>query len=64
MIVVLKSGVIDKYKLFIVVELIEDVYKLVEVYLEIKIINLGGIKVKFGICSIGKVVNILLEEEE
>lgn len=38
----LKSGVTDKYKLFIVVESIEDAYKLAEAYPEIKTINLGG----------------------
>ncbi|HFF7709384.1 PTS sugar transporter subunit IIB [Enterococcus faecium] len=60
----LKSGVTDKYKLFIVVESIEDAYKLAEAYPEIKTINLGGIKAKPGTRSIGKAVNILPEEEE
>ncbi|BCA84690.1 PTS sugar transporter [Enterococcus saigonensis] len=60
----LKSGVTDKYKLFIVVESVKDAYKLAEAYPEIKIINLGGTKVKEGTRSIGKAVNVLPEEEE
>ena len=59
----LKSGVTDKYKLFIVVESIADAYKLAEAYPEIKHINLGGIKAKEGTRSIGKAVNVLPEEE-
>lgn len=60
----LQSGVTDKYKLFIVVESIEDAYKMAEAYPEIKHINLGGIKAKEGTKSIGKAVNVLPEEEE
>lgn len=60
----LKSGVTDKYKLFIVVESIADAYKLAEAYPEIKRINLGGIKAKEGSRSIGKSVNVVPEEEE
>lgn len=60
----LKSGVTDKYKLFIVVESIEDAYKLALAYPEIKQINLGGIKSKEGTRSIGKAVNVLPKEEE
>lgn len=59
----LQSGVTDKYKLFIVVESIEDAYKLTEKYPEIKEINLGGIKAKEGAKSLGKAVNVLPEEE-
>lgn len=60
----LKSGVTDKYKLFIVVESIEDAYKLACAYPEIKQVNLGGIKSKEGTRSIGKAVNVLPKEEE
>lgn len=60
----LKSGVTDKYKLFIVVESIADAYKLAEAYPEIRRINLGGIKAKDGSRSIGKSVNVVPEEEE
>jgi len=60
----LKNGVTDKYKLFIVVESIEDAYKLAENYPEITKINLGGIKAKEGTKNIGKAVNVLPFEEE
>ncbi|WP_165005576.1 MULTISPECIES: PTS sugar transporter subunit IIB [unclassified Enterococcus] len=60
----LKSGVTEKYKLFIVVESIQDAYKLAEACPEINKINLGGIKSKEGARSIGKAVNVLPEEEE
>lgn len=59
----LKSGVTDKYKLFIVVESVEDAYKLAEAYPEIKEINLGGIKATEDSKNIGKAVNIVPEEE-
>lgn len=42
----LKSGVTEKYKLFIVVESVEDAYRLATAYPEIKEINLGGMKVR------------------
>lgn len=38
----LRSGVTDKYRLFIVVESIEDAYRLAKGYSEIKHINIGG----------------------
>lgn len=59
----LKSGVTDKYKLFIVVESVEDAYKLAEAYPEIKEINLGGTKAEEGTKKIGKAVNVLPKEE-
>ncbi|MGL9894345.1 PTS sugar transporter subunit IIB [Enterococcus mundtii] len=60
----LQSGVTDKYKLFIVVDSIEDAYRLAEHYPEITKVNLGGIKAKEGTKNIGKAVNILPAEEE
>ncbi|MDN6639228.1 MAG: PTS sugar transporter subunit IIB [Tetragenococcus sp.] len=54
----LKSGVTDKYKLFIVVESVEDAYKLAEAYPEIKEINLGGTKAEEGKENISKAVYI------
>lgn len=57
------SGATDKYKLFIVVESIEDAFKLSKAIPEIKQINLGGIKAKEGSRNISKAVNILPEEE-
>lgn len=59
----LKSGVTDKYKLFIVVESVDDAYKLSKAYPEIKEINLGGIKAKEDTKNIGKAVNITSKEE-
>lgn len=54
----LQSGVTDKYKLFIVVESVEDAYKLASAYPEIQQINLGGTKVREGTRNISKAVNI------
>ena len=44
----LNSGVTDKYKLFIVVESVEDAYKIVSNVKQIKQVNLGGIKPREG----------------
>lgn len=60
----LKSGVTDKYKLFIVVESVEDAYKIVSNVEEIKQINLGGIKPREGTKNISKTINLLDEEEK
>lgn len=58
----IKSGVTDKYKLFIVVESVEDAWRLASEIPEIKSINLGGIKAKEGSRNISKAINILPEE--
>lgn len=60
----LKSGVTDKYKLFIVVESVADAQKLTEAYPAIKQVNLGGVKAKEGSRNISKAINLLPEEEE
>lgn len=60
----LKSGVTDKYKLFIVVESVADAEKLVSAFPKIKHVNLGGIKAKEGTRNISKAVNLQPEEEE
>lgn len=60
----LTSGVTDKYKLFIVVDSIEDVYKLATAYPEIKQINLGGTKAGEGKENISKAVNVTEEEKK
>jgi fructoselysine and glucoselysine-specific PTS system IIB component len=60
----LQSGVTDKYKLFIIVESIEDAVKLTLSYPEIKKINLGGVKPREGTRQISKVMNVSQEEEE
>lgn len=59
---VIKSGVIDKYKFFIVVEFVVDVYWLVCELFDIKSINLGGMKVCEGSQNIVKVINLLVDE--
>ncbi|MGL5856283.1 MAG: PTS sugar transporter subunit IIB [Cetobacterium sp.] len=59
----LKSGVTDKYKLFIVVESVEDAYKIVSEVGNIKQINLGGVKARENSRNISKAVNLLEEEE-
>ena len=40
----IQSGVTDKYNLFIVVETIEDGYRLAKAIDEIEVMNLGGVK--------------------
>ncbi|MGY3751081.1 PTS sugar transporter subunit IIB [Vagococcus acidifermentans] len=60
----LRSGVTDKYKLFIVVESIEDAYALACAYPEIKQINLGGTKAGESKENISKSVNVTSEEKE
>ncbi|AYW46085.1 PTS sugar transporter subunit IIB [Tetragenococcus koreensis] len=59
----LKSGVTDKYKLFIVVESVEDAYKLTQGYPKLKSLNLGGLKAKKGTRKISKAVHLLPKEE-
>jgi fructoselysine and glucoselysine-specific PTS system IIB component len=60
----INAGATDKYKLFIVVESIEDAARLVEGTSCIKSVNLGGTKAKEGTRNISKAVNILPKEEE
>lgn len=58
----INSGVTDKYKLLIVVESIEDAYKLAKGCEQVKSINLGGTKANEKTKNISKAVNILSEE--
>ena len=58
----INAGATDKYKLFIVVESIEDAARLVEGTSCIKSVNLGGTKAKEGTRNISKAVNILPKE--
>lgn len=60
----LNTGVTDKYRLLIVVESVEDAYKIVKEVKSIKSINLGGVKTKEGSRNISKAVNLLQEEED
>ena len=58
----IKSGVTDKYKLFIVVESVTDAWRIVNAVEGINSINLGGIKAKEGSQNISKAINLLPEE--
>ena len=60
----IKSGVTDKYNLFIVVESVNDAWRIASAVAEIKSINLGGIKAKEGSKNISKAINLLPEEIE
>lgn len=54
----INSGVTDNYKLFIVVESIEDAYRFATETNAIKSINLGGTKVAEGTKNISKAINV------
>ena len=58
----IKSGVTDKYKLFIVVESVADARRLASAVPQIVSINLGGIKAREGSRNISKAINVLPEE--
>ena len=60
----IKSGVTDKYHLFIVVESVNDAWRIASAVEGIKSINLGGIKAKEGSKNISKAINLLPEEIE
>lgn len=52
----INSGVTDKYKLFIIVESVEDAYRLANKVEAIKSINIGGMKAMEGRRQIAKAV--------
>lgn len=60
----LKSGVTDKYRLFIVVESIADAARISQAVPEVKQVNLGLVRAKEGTRNISKSINVLPEEEE
>ncbi|WP_159871327.1 MULTISPECIES: PTS sugar transporter subunit IIB [unclassified Raoultella] len=60
----IKSGVTDKYNLFIVVESVDDAWRITSAVGNIKSINLGGIKAKEGSQNISKAINLLPKEIE
>ena len=60
----IKSGVTDKYHLFIVVESVNDAWRIASAVAEIRSINLGGIKAKEGSKNISKAINLLPTEIE
>lgn len=59
----LNSGVTDKYKLFIVVESIEDAYQIATQCPAVKAV-LGGTKAREGTRSISRAVNVNPVEEK
>ena len=60
----IKSGVTETYHLFIVVESVNDAWRIASAVEGIKSINLGGIKAKAGSKNISKAINLLPEEIE
>lgn len=58
----INSGVTDSYKLFVVVESIQDAYRFAMETNVITSINLGGTKAALGTKNISKAVNITNEE--
>ncbi|MQS98597.1 PTS sugar transporter subunit IIB [Companilactobacillus halodurans] len=60
----INSGVTDKYRLFVVVDSIDDVYKLVQGCNQIKSVNLGLTTTREGTKNISKNINITGSEEE
>ena len=61
----LNRGVTDKYKLFIIVESIEDAYRLAQGYDKIRSVNLGGCKPKEDVVkTIYKTIPVTARDEE
>lgn len=61
----INSGVTDKYNLLIVVESVEDAYKLIRgTNGKIPMLNLGGTKQREGTSNYSKAVNLTPEEVE
>lgn len=60
----INSGVTDKYKLLIVVESVDDAYRLINGCDQIKELNLGGVKNKENAIKIGAAVYCSVEELE
>lgn len=61
----LNKGVTDKYKLFIIVESIEDAYRLAQGYNKIHSVNLGGCKPKEdAVKTIHKAIPVTARDEE
>ena len=60
----INSGVTDKYKLFVVVESIEDADRLIKGTKRFEVLNLGGIKSREGTRNISKAINVTPKEEE
>ena len=59
----INSGITDKYNLLVIVESVEDAYKIAKKTSQIKQINLGGIKPRENSKNISKTINLLEDEE-
>ena len=62
-IISINSGITDKYNLLVIVESVEDAYKIAKKTSQIKQINLGGIKPRENSKNISKTINLLEDEE-
>lgn len=60
----LNSGVTDKYKLFIIVESVEDAYRLVNACPAIKSVNVGGMKSREDRKQVSKAVFVSDDDVE
>lgn len=60
----INSGVTDKYKLFIVVETVDDAYKLIKGVEQIKELDLGGTKFVEGKKSLSSAVFVTEDEDK
>ncbi|OUN86573.1 MULTISPECIES: PTS sugar transporter subunit IIB [Enorma] len=60
----IKSGVTDKYKLFIVTGSVADAKRICDAIPEITSINLGGIKKREGARQVSQAIFLLPEEED
>lgn len=60
----IKDGQTDKYKLFIVVDCVDDAYRIAKEIDEITSINIGGVKAKEGARLVTKSVSFMPDEEE
>lgn len=60
----IKSGVTDKYNLFIVTGSVADAKKICDAIPEINSVNLGGIKNRLGTRQVDQAIFLLPEEEE
>jgi fructoselysine and glucoselysine-specific PTS system IIB component len=59
----INSGITDKYKLFIIIDRIDDAYRLAEKCNQIKTINLGLTTTREGTRNISKNINITAQEK-
>lgn len=61
---IINSGVTDDYRLFVVVETVEDAYRLASEVDEIKLVNLGGCKANKDTKLVSRNVHLTSKDEE